>query len=160
MSTKAQTRAPRYILFKSFFLAIGWRYRHDLSHTFLKRLKRPNIKIVYFFTVFLTIKTSSQNISITLLQISLKLLRTSRRLLEERAPVNDFGRTVPSAKKYCAASKTGNGVILLIWQLRCHPNSNHNKFSSLSNTTVVAIIPNLYLWRRSLCCNLGGIDAP
>ena len=67
----------------------------------------------------------------------------TRWLLEEKAPRNDFGRTVPSAEKYCAASKIGNGV---------------NKFSSLSNTTVVAIIPNLCLWRRSLCSNLGGID--
>ena len=39
MFTKPLTRAPRYILIKSFFLAIGWSYLHDLSHTFLKRLK-------------------------------------------------------------------------------------------------------------------------
>ena len=83
----------------------------------------------------------------------------TRWLLEEKAPRNDFGRTVPSAEKYCKASKIGNGVILLILQLRCHSNSDHNKFSSLSNTTVVAIIPNLCLWRRSLCSNLGGIDS-
>ena len=59
-----------------------------------------------FFTVFLTIKTSSQNISITLLQISLKLL-------EEKAPANDFGEqfTVP---RYTAASKLGNSVISLL----------------------------------------------
>ena len=31
-------------------------------------------------------------------------------------------------------------------------------FSSLSNTTVVAIFPNVCLWRRSLCSNLAGID--
>ena len=54
-----------------------------------------------FFTVFLTIKTSSQNVSITLLQISLKLYETPRPLVEEKAPVNDFGRTVPSAEIYC-----------------------------------------------------------
>ena len=57
-----------------------------------------------------------------------------------------------------AASKIGNGVISLLWQLRCHCNPDHNKFSSLSNTTVVSIFPNLCLWRRSLCSNLGGID--
>ena len=34
---------------------------------------------------------------------------------------------------------------------------DHNKFSSLSNTTVVAIFPKLCLWQRSLCSNLGGI---
>ena len=38
---KPLTKAPRYILIKSFFLAIGWSYLHGLSHTFLKRLKLP-----------------------------------------------------------------------------------------------------------------------
>ena len=39
----------------------------------------------------------------------------------------------------------------------CYDNSDviatrdHNKFSSLSNTTVVAIFPNVCLWCRSLC---------
>ena len=36
---KPLTKAARYILIKSFFLAIGWSYLHGLSHTFLKRLK-------------------------------------------------------------------------------------------------------------------------
>ena len=39
MFTKPLTRAPRYILMKSFSLAIGRSYLHDLLHTFLKRLK-------------------------------------------------------------------------------------------------------------------------
>ena len=52
-------------------------------------------------TVFLAIKTSSQNISITLLQMSLKLHEHQERLLKEKAPVNDFGRTVSSAEKCC-----------------------------------------------------------
>ena len=56
-----------------------------------------------------------------------------------------------------AGSKIGNGVISLLCQLRCHCNSDHNKFSSLSNTTVVLIFPNPYLWRCSLRSNLGGI---
>ena len=62
---------------------------HDLSHTFFKRNYyevKLHVKLALrflqitakhqdcpFFTVFLTIKTSSQNISITLLQISLQL---------------------------------------------------------------------------------------
>ena len=41
---------------------------------------------------------------------------------------------------------------------RCYGNSDviatHDKFSSLSNTTAVAIFPNVCLWRRSLCWNL------
>ena len=52
-----------------------------------------------------------------------------------------------------AASKIGNSVISLLWQLRCH-----NKFSPLSDTTVVAVFPNLCLWRLSLCSKLGGIN--
>ena len=60
--------------------------------------------------------------------------------------------------RYTASSKIGNSVISLLWQLRCRSNPNKNKFSSSSNTTVVAIFSKLCLWRRSLCSNLGGID--
>ena len=74
--------------------------------------------------------------------------------MEEKAPVNDFRRTVP---RYTAASKIGNSVISLLCQLRCRCNPDHNKFSSLSYTTVVAIFPKLCLWRRSLCSNVGGL---
>ena len=77
-----------------------------------------------FFTLFLTIKTSSQNIWITLLQISLKLHEYRggycRKKLPEQFPV----------PRNTAASKIGNGVISLLWQLRCHCNPDHNKFSS------------------------------
>ena len=58
-----------------------------------------------------------------------------------------------------ATSEIGNGVISLPWQLRCHCNPDHNKFSSLSNTTVVLIFPNLCLWRRSVRSNVGGIHS-
>ena len=110
-----------------------------------------------FFTVFLTTKSLSQNISITLLQISLKLhehrgrywrKKLSWTILEEQFPV----------PRYTAASKIGNSVISLLWQLWCRCNPDKNKFSSLSNTTVVAIFPKLCFWRRSLCSNLRGID--
>ena len=57
------------------------------------------------------------------------------------------------------ASKIGNGVISLPRQLRCHCNPDHNKVSSLSNTTVVLIFPNLCLWRRSLRSNVRGIHS-
>ena len=108
-----------------------------------------------FFTVFLTIKTSSQNISKTLLQIKLHERRGRYwrktlpwKILEEQFPV----------PRNTAASKIGNNVISLLWQLRCYCNPDLNKFSSLSNKTVVAIFPNLCLWQRSLCSNLGGTD--
>ena len=54
-----------------------------------------------FFTVFLTIKTLSQNISITLLQISLELHEHWGGYWRKKAPVNDFERRDPSAEKYC-----------------------------------------------------------
>ena len=41
-------------------------------------------------------------------------------------------------------------MISMLRQLRCHCNPDHDKFSS----TVVAIFPNVCLWRRSLCSNL------
>ena len=63
--------------------------------------------------------------------------------MEEKAPENDF------IVRNNAASFIGNGVIsLLCRQLRCHCNPDHEKFSSLSNTTVVAIFPNVCLWQR------------
>ena len=57
-----------------------------------------------------------------------------------------------------AARKIGNGVISFLRQLQRHSKPVHKKFSSLSNTTVVAIFPNLCSWRRSLYSNVGGID--
>ena len=109
------------------------------------------------FSVFLTIKTLSQNISITLLQISLKLHEHRNRYWRKKLPWTILEEQFP-VPRYTAASKIGNSVISLLWQLRCRCNPDHNKFSSLSNTTVVAIFPKLCLWRRSLYSNLGGID--
>ena len=57
-----------------------------------------------------------------------------------------------------AASIIGNGVISLLWQLWCHGDHDHDKFPSLSNTTVVAIFPSVCLWQLGLCSNLAGID--
>ena len=48
-----------------------------------------------------------------------------------------------------AASKIDNGVILLLCQLRCHCNPDLNKFSSLSNTAVVVIFPNLSVYAQT-----------
>ena len=102
-----------------------------------------------FFTVFLTIKTLSQNISITLLQISLKLhehrggywrKKVQWMILEEQFPV----------PRNTSVSKIGSSVISLPWQLRCHCNPDHNKFSSLSSTTVVAILISKSLFMETL----------
>ena len=117
----------------------------------------PDIKIVHSSAVFLTIKTLSQNVSITLLHISLKPHEYRGGCWRKKLPSTILEEQFPVPCN-TAASKIGNSVISLLWQLRCHCNPDHNKFSSLSNTTVVAIFPNLCLWRRSLCSNLGGID--
>ena len=109
-----------------------------------------------FFTVFLTPKSLSENISITLLQISLKLHEHRDRYWTKKLPWMILEEQFPVPRNN-SVSKIGNSVISLLWQLRCHCNPDHKSFSSLSNTTVVAIFPKLCLWRRSLCSNLGGI---
>ena len=126
-----------------------------------KALRFPQITAEHqdcpFFTVFLTRKTSSQNISITLLQISLKIQEDRGGYCRKKLPRTILKEQFP-APRNTAASRIGNGIISLLWQLPCHCNPDHNNFPSLSNTIVVAIFPNLCLWRRSLCSNLGGID--
>ena len=109
-----------------------------------------------FFTVFLSTKSLSQSISITLLQISLKLPEHRGCYWRNKLPWMIFEEQF-SVPRYTAAIKTGNSVISLLWQLRCRCNPDHKKFSSSRNTTVVAIFPKHCLWRRSLCSNLGGI---
>ena len=100
---------------------------------------------------------NDNDISITLLQISLKLHEHRRCYWRKKLSWMIFEEQFP-VLRYTAASKIGNSVISLLWQLRCRCNPDHNKFSSLSNTTVVAIFQNVCLWRRSLCSNLGGVD--
>ena len=117
MFTKPLTRAPWYILIKSFFVAIGQSYLHHLSHTFLKILKllwgeiacqkrfvfyrwRPNIKIFLFYSISNDINFVPKYLDNALTD-SVLTSRTLRRLLEEKAPVNDFVRTVPG-EKYCS----------------------------------------------------------
>ena len=109
-----------------------------------------------FFTVFLTTKSLSQNISITLLQISLKLREHRGRYWRKKLPWMTLEEQFPVPRN-TSVSKIGESFISLLWQLRCHCNPDNNKFSSLSNTTVVAIFPKLYLWWRSLCSHWVGI---
>ena len=130
-----------------------------IFHTFLKRIEitmRWNCvsNALFFiqimvehqdcpvFTVFLTIKTSSRNINlITLLQILLKLLEHQGSFWRKTFPWTILEEQFPVPRN-TAASKIRNGIIYLLWQLQCHCNPDHKKFSSLSNTTVV-IFPNL-----------------
>ena len=151
MFSKPLTRAPRYILIKSFFLAIGWSCLHGLSDTHVFKKIETTVSMRWncmpkalrfiqitaeHFTVFITIKTSFQNISITLLQISLKLTN-----IEAAVGAKSFRERFwnsSQCREMMLKSKIGKGVISLILQLRCHCNPDHNKFSS-SSTTVVAI---------------------
>ena len=106
---------------------------------------RLNIKIFLFFFCISNDKNFIPKYPDNALTYSVLTSRASRRLLEEKASENDF------IVRNNAASIIGNGVISLLWQLRCHCNPDHDKFSSLPNTTVVAIFPNVCWWRRSLC---------
>ena len=89
-----------------------------------------------FFTVFLIIKTSSQNISITLLKISLKSHEHRGCYCWKKLPWTILEKQFPVPRN-TAARKIGNGIIPLLWQLRCYWNPYHNKFSSSSSTTVL-----------------------
>ena len=115
------------------------------------------LRLSIFFTVFLTIKTLFQKNSITLLQISLKLHEHRGGYWRNKLPSTILKEQFP-LPRYTATSKIGKSVISLPWQLQCRCNPDRNKFSSLSHTTVVAIFPNLCLWRYSLCSNLEGIN--
>ena len=66
-----------------------------------------------FFTVFLTTKSLSQNISITLLQISLKLHEHRGCCWREKLPLMIFEEQFP-VPRFTAASKIGNSVISLL----------------------------------------------
>ena len=109
------------------------------------------------FLLFLTIKTSSQNISITFLQISLKLHEHRGRYWRKKLPWTILEEQFP-VPRYTAASKLGNSVISLLWQLWCRCNPDQNKLSSFSNTTVMEIFRNLCSWQRRLCSNFWGIN--
>ena len=66
MFTKPLTRVPLYILIKSFFVAIGLSYLHDLSHKFLKRLKLYEAKLHVKSTSFSTDNSRTSRLSIFL----------------------------------------------------------------------------------------------
>ena len=69
------------------------------AHRFLQ------ITFSFFFTVFPTIKTLSPRYLDNALTDSVLTSRTTTRLLEEKAPVIDFGRTVPTEKYCCKHSR-------------------------------------------------------
>ena len=66
-----------------------------------------------FFTVLLIKKTSSQNISITLLQISLKIQEDRGGYCRKKLPRTILKEQFP-APRNTAASRIGNGIISLL----------------------------------------------
>ena len=60
--------------------------------------KRPNIRIVQFYNDFIP-KFLHYDIN-ALIDFTQTASQTSSQLLEEKAPVNDFGKKVPGAEKY------------------------------------------------------------
>ena len=77
-------------------------------------------------------------------------------LLEKKAPVNKFVRTVPGAKKILLqVMAVGNGVILFT-PIGCHCNPDHDKFH-LYLIQLLVIFLNVYL-KYSLFDNLFNID--
>ena len=93
-------------------------------------------RLTVFSTVFLIIKTSSQNISITLSKIPLKSHEHRGCYWRKKLPWKILEKRFPVPRN-TAARKIGNGIIPLLWQLRCYWNPYHNKFSSSSSTTVL-----------------------
>ena len=106
------------------------------KHTFLKRLELLWSEITC--QKRLTFKALFQNISITLLQVWLKFHEHRGGYWGKKLPWTIVKEQFPVPRNK-AASKMGNGVISLPWQLRCRCNPDHNEFSSLSNTAVVVI---------------------
>ena len=105
------------------------------------------------FAAFLTI-----NISITLLQIPLKLHEHREAAIGGKSSHERFWKNSSECREILLQVKK------VVASFRCYDNSDVivtliiKKVSFLSNTTVVTIFPNLCLWRRSLCSTLGGID--
>ena len=103
--------------------------------------------------IFVTLCENQQYMSIKLLQIPLKLYEHRGSYWRKKPPWTISEETFPvPVPRTTAASKIGNGVIPLLWQLRCHCNPDPNKFSSLSNTIVVGIFPNLCFHMASFRC--------
>ena len=64
--------------------------------------------------------------------------------------MNNFVGTVPSAKKYCCNYRQWRHFVAITTPMSLKP---YDKFSSISNKTMVAIFPNVCLWRRSYAQN-------
>ena len=103
-----------------------------------------------FLTVFLIIKTSFQNISITLLRFCLNFTNIEAIVLEKNAPVNDFV-TFPMPRIIAEVKQ-------VMGSFRCYDSSDVIATLMMTNfylnRTEVAIFPNVCLRRRSIYSDL------
>ena len=103
-----------------------------------------------FLTVFLIMKSSLQNISITLLRFLLKLHEHRGDRIGEKSSCERFCK-VPVPRIIAE-------VKWVMESFRCYDNSDVIATLVMTNfhlnTTVFAIFPNVCLWRRSLCSDL------
>ena len=100
-----------------------------------------------YFTVFLTIKPSSQNILIMLLHITLKLHEHRGSYWRKKLPKTILEEQFPVPRN-TAASNIGNGVISLLWQLWCHCNPDQNQFGRRG----------VGYWVKFPPCKIGSMD--
>ena len=132
---------------------VSLEYLHDFSDTFLKiwKLLWGEIAFQKRFVFYRTSRISSfYRISNhkNFIEAAIGGNCCLERFWNNRFPV----------PRNMVASKMGNGVISLLWQLWCHCNADHSKFSSLSRTAVVLIFHNFVNGDVILCSNLGRID--
>ena len=121
-------------VFKKIETSITWNYISK-AHFLQIAAEHQDCPVL---SVFVTIKTSFQNTSIRILQISLKLQEHRGGYWRKKLPWTILKELFPVPWN-TTLSKISNGVISLLWQLRCHCNPDRNKFSSLSSTAVVVI---------------------
>ena len=124
----------------------NWNWNHYKVKFRSKALRFLQITAEYkdcpVFTVYVTIKSSSKKILITFSQNLLKLHKHRGGYCKKKFPWKILEEEFPVPRN-TAARKISNGVISLLWQLRCNSNADHNKFLSLSNTAVVVFFQNL-----------------
>ena len=150
MFTKPLTRAPRYILIKAFLLAIALSYLLYLSHALLKRLKLLWGEIAFQTLRFLQITAEHQYCPVFTVFLTIPIISISRyRFNRFRWNFKNIGAAIGGKSsrerfwKDSSQCREIHGVISLPCQLRCYCNLSQSKFSSLSNTAVVVIFPNL-----------------
>ena len=113
----------------------------------------------FFYRInFLTIKSSSQNISITLALTDSALTSRGDRIGEKSSRERFCKNSSRCQKILLQVMAVGNGVIFLTTPIGCHCNPDHDKFHWAVSNTTGGIFLNVCLWRHNLRSHLEGID--